>query len=150
MNASHTYLAAAAWFGRDSVALPGLEKYFRLAAEEERSHAQKLINYMNTRGGQVVLQEIPAPETDWKSAKYALETALNLEKQVNTSLLVLHSLAGEQGDANLADYLESEFLNEQVESMKKLADMLTQLNRVGNDGLGLFLYDKELLSELKS
>jgi hypothetical protein len=39
---------------------------------------------------------------------------------VNESLLGLHKVAGEKGDAHLCDFLESEFLNEQVESIKKV------------------------------
>jgi ferritin heavy chain len=81
---------------------------------------------------------------EWKSARNALETAFQMEKEINKSLLALHQVAEQQNDPQFCDFLESEFLNEQVESIKKLADMLTQLNRVGNDGLGLFLFDKEL------
>jgi hypothetical protein len=40
--------------------------------------------------------------------------------KVNESLLGLHKVAGEKGDAHLCDFLESEFLNEQVESIKKV------------------------------
>lgn len=38
------------------------------------------------------------------------------------------------------------FLEEQVESIKKLADIVTKLKRVG-PGLGEYLFDKEELQE---
>ena len=34
LEASHAYLSIAAYFGRDNVALAGLEKFFRKSAEE--------------------------------------------------------------------------------------------------------------------
>lgn len=63
---------------------------------------------------------------------------------VNKSLLNLHKVAEENNDPQLCDFIESEYLEEQVEAIKKIADLVTQLNRVGGDGLGrkfsLFLF----------
>ena len=144
LQASHAYLSMAAYFSRDNVALPGLHKFFLNSSHEEREHAEKLISYQGTRGGRVHLDAITAPEMEWKSARNAVETALQMEKAVNASLLDLHKLGEEHGDSQLCDYIATEFLEEQVKSLKEIADMLTNLNRVGNDGVGLFLFDKEL------
>ncbi|KAI9473950.1 MAG: ferritin-like superfamily [Benjaminiella poitrasii] len=146
LQASQVYLSMSAWAQHSSVALPGLEKYFRESAEEEREHAQKLIDYINTRGGRVILRGLQAPEADWKSAKNAVESALQLEKDVNKSLLNLHKIADGQNDPQMCDFIESTYLGEQVEAIKKLADMVTQLNRVG-EGLGVYLWDQQLYRE---
>ncbi|XP_008484887.2 soma ferritin-like, partial [Diaphorina citri] len=61
------------------------------------------------------------------------------------ALLELHNLASNHKDANFTDFLESEFLQEQVDSIKSLADLLTNVRRVG-EGLGIFVFDKELKS----
>ena len=42
----------------------------------------------------------------------------------------------------ICDFLEKEFLEEQVEDMKHISDHLTNLRRVG-PGLGEFMFDKE-------
>jgi len=93
----------------------------------------------------VILNNVPQPETEWTSAKNAVETSLELEKDVNKSLLNLTSLAEDQNDHQLDNFLKQTFLSEQVRSIEELAKMLTQLNRVGGDGLGLHLWDQELL-----
>lgn len=61
----------------------------------------------------------------------------------------------------MCDFIEKEYLEEQVTAIKKLADMVTQLNRVGEGilnfgtplvrvylifilGLGVYLWDQQL------
>merc|ERR1711971_1098974 len=73
----------------------------------------------------------------------AMEAALELEKTVNQSLLDLHKVAGDKGDGHLCDFLESEYLGEQVEGIKAIGDLITKMKRAG-DGLGLHLIDKEM------
>ncbi|KAI8364659.1 ferritin-like superfamily [Radiomyces spectabilis] len=146
LQASQVYLSMAAWAGSSNVALPGFQKMWLESATEERTHAQWLIDYQNMRGGRVVLQTLYAPESDWKSAKNAVEAALQLEKDVNKSLLNMFKIAEENNDPQLADFISSKFLTEQVQAIKTLGDMVTQISRVGSDGLGLHLYDQSLLA----
>jgi len=46
----------------------------------------------------------------------------------------------------MADWLESEFLDEQVKSIKELSEYITNLKRVGT-GLGEYMFDKETLDD---
>ncbi|KAF7987531.1 hypothetical protein HCN44_003293 [Aphidius gifuensis] len=144
LYSSYVYLSMASYFARSDVALPGLHDYFKKSSDEEREHAMKLITYQNKRGGTVVFKDVKAPEqTTWATAKEAMSAALDLEKIVNTSLLELHGLASTHNDAHFEDFLESEFLPEQVESIKELADHITNLERVG-EGLGVYMFDKHI------
>lgn len=43
----------------------------------------------------------------------------------------------------MCDFLESEYLQEQVDAIKEIGDHLTNLRRVG-EGLGVYIFDKEL------
>jgi ferritin len=49
-------------------------------------------------------------------------------------------------DPHLTSYLEEEFLDEQVKSIKEYADYITNLRRVGS-GLGEYIFDKEELQD---
>lgn len=148
LTASYNYLSMYAYLIRDNVALPGLAKYVKEASEEEQEHAHKLIDYVCKRGGRVKFNPIAQPENvDWKSAKNIVEFCLQMEKEVNQSLLNLDKIASDNGDEQMSEFIESEFLGEQVEAIKELCDMLTQLNRVGGDGLGLYLWDQNLKSK---
>ncbi|XP_061429049.1 ferritin heavy chain B-like [Lethenteron reissneri] len=149
LYASYVYLSLASYFDRDDVALKHFHKFFKDLSHEEREHAEKLLEYQNKRGGRAVLQDIKKPERDeWGSGLEAMQLALQLEKTVNQSLLDLHALASEKNDPQLCDFLESKFLEEQVESIKQLGDHVTNLKRLGvpQSGMGEYLFDKMTLS----
>merc|ERR1712080_13155 len=97
---------------------------------EERKHGIKLMEYQTKRGGRVVFQDIAKPSSmEWGSPAEAMEAALEFEKTVNQSLL--------------CDFLEAEYLGEQVEGIKNIGDWIVKIKRAG-DGLGLHLMDKEI------
>merc|ERR1712110_625157 len=134
LHASYVYMSMAAYFDRDDVALNGFAKRFRENSEEEREHAMKFITYQN----------ISKAKTDeWTSALNAVEASLDLEKKVHEALLDLHKEADSHGDAQLTDFIEGEYLKEQVEAQKEIGDLITKMKRAG-DTLGLHIIDKEL------
>ncbi|GFP92757.1 ferritin-1 chloroplastic [Phtheirospermum japonicum] len=156
---SYVYHALYAYFDRDNVALKGLAKFFKEASLEEREHAEKLMEYQNKRGGRVKLltMQIPPSEFDHVEkgdALYALTTlylfdsamelTLALEKLTNEKLLNLHSVADKNNDPQLADFIESEFLEEQVQAIKQISEYVAQLRRVGK-GHGVWHFDQMLL-----
>merc|ERR1712227_1144079 len=121
---------------------PGLASFFKKSSDEEREHGEKLIKYQNKRGGKVVFQDIAKPSAmEWGSPVDALEAALELEKTVNQSLLDMHKAS--DGDAHLCDFLEGEFLDEQVDAIKEISSLVTKWKRAG-PGLGYHMLDKEI------
>jgi len=144
LTASHAYLTMAAYFDRADVALPGFKKWAMEQSEEEREHATKFIEYLNLRGGEYVPVDIAAPDTiTWSSALDAMKTALRMEMEVNRALLNLHAAADEAKDPQMCDFVESTFLTEQVESIKKVATLVRQLIRAG-PGLGEYQVDQKI------
>jgi len=143
LYASYAYMAMAHHFDRHDVALKGHYKFFKKMADEENEHAQKFMAYQNKRGGTIVLLDVQKPvQQSWNSPLEAHETALQLEKDVYQALLELHSYASKHNDPHLSNYLEEEFIDEQVKSIKEYAEYITNLKRVG-PGLGEYIFDKE-------
>ncbi|URD83774.1 hypothetical protein MUK42_02362 [Musa troglodytarum] len=144
---SYIYHALFAYFDRDNVALKGFARFFKDSSQEERDHAEKLMEYQNKRGGRVKLQSIATPLSEFNHAEkgdalYAMELALCLEKLTNEKLLGLHDVAEKCNDAQMADFIESEFLEEQVEAIKKISEYVAQLRRVGKghgEGFGTLI-----------
>lgn len=146
MYASYVYLSMATYFDRDDIALHGFAKKFREDSHEEREHAEKFIKYQTKRGGKVVFQDIAKPTTlEWGSALQAVEAALELEKTVNQSLLDMHKTADGHSDGQMTDFIEGEFLKEQVDAIYELSCLISKMKRAG-DSVGLHIIDKELES----
>ncbi len=59
-------------------------------------------------------------------------------------------VASSHNDAHLTNFLEEEFLDEQVRAIKKLGDQITRLKRAGPEGLGEYIFDKDLSSQTDS
>ncbi|KAF0032288.1 hypothetical protein F2P81_014578 [Scophthalmus maximus] len=88
------------------------------------------------------------PEKDeWGSGLEAMQCALQLEKNVNQALLDLHKLASDHVDPHMCDFLETHYLNEQVEAIKKLGDYISNLTRMDakNNKMAEYLFDKHSL-----
>uniref|UniRef100_A0A3P8NH88 Ferritin n=1 Tax=Astatotilapia calliptera TaxID=8154 RepID=A0A3P8NH88_ASTCA len=91
------------------------------------------------------------PERDeWGSGLEAMQCALQLEKKVNQALLDLHKLASQHYDPHLCDFLESHYLDEQVKSIKKLGDHITNLTRMDahTNKMAEYLFDKQYIATL--
>jgi len=147
LYASYVYQTMCFHFQRDDIALPGYAAFYKKASDEEREHAEKFMKYQNSRGGRLVFQAINAPaKIEWDSGLQSLKDALTLEKKVNQSLLELHKAADSHNDAHLTDFLEGEFLTEQVDAIKELGDFITRATRAGEKGLGEHLFDKDTMA----
>ena len=140
------------YFDRDNVALRGLAAYFLQESLEERKHANKLIAYLNRRGGRVHLATVPEPVREFDHAEKgdalnAMELALALERLNMQKLQELDRLANELGDYNLSDYID-DMLDDQSKDVKQVADYVAQLMRVGK-GHGVWHWDAQLYEEVK-
>lgn len=142
LHASFVYMALAYQFDRHDIALKGFHEFFKKNSDEEREHAEKFMKYINNRGGTIKLSPIrPPPKYDYQTGLEAMEAALDLERRVNESLLKIHELASKHSDAHLTDFLEAEYLDEQVKAIKQLGEFITNLKRVG-PGLGEYQFEK--------
>lgn len=101
--ASYQYMAMSAFFDRTDVALKGAAAYFKNQSMEEREHAQKLIDYINNRGGSVTFNALKPPaKCEWSSLFEAFVDAVAIEKHNNKCILELHKIAGEKNDPDVS------------------------------------------------
>ncbi|KAM4652868.1 ferritin light chain, oocyte isoform-like [Discoglossus pictus] len=150
LQASYVYLSLGLYFDRDDVALAKFSKFFYKQSEKKREQYSHFLNFQNKRGGRVVLQDIKKPESDeWGNGTQAMEYALKLERSVNQALLDLHKIATDHTDAHMCDFMENEFLGEEVKLIKKLGDHITNLKRVkaSEVGLGEYLFERLTLGD---
>ncbi|XP_023933523.1 soma ferritin [Lingula anatina] len=141
---AQSHVDPEAWHFDDD--LKGFFKFFKEASDEKRNHAGKLSHYQNTRGGRIVLKDIKAPDFKLSNGLNAMEAALGLERILNQSWLDAHKTATKFEDAEMKNWIETEFLHHEVAFIKTICDHITNSKRVG-PGLGEYLFDKETLQE---
>ena len=145
LSSSYTYKSMQYYFDRDDIKLPGFSEYFKRFSDEEYENACKLMSYLTDRGGRVNLYPIQAPAKDqWETGPSALSLTISLKKNLNQQYLILQSRAEILHDAHLCDFIQSHFLRAQVLTLKELSGHLTNLSRVGGEGLGEYLFDSNL------
>ena len=148
MNAFHIYNFLYSHFSNDSVGFPGLASFFKKSSDEELEHARKFIDYQNIRGGKVSFDKsLIIPNLNFldgnssKSIPYqSISYALDMEQKVYESIL---NISNSTSDTALEDFLD-DFLQEQLKDQYELGVLLKQLEHIGNDGHGLYQFDKEL------
>ncbi|XP_060705182.1 ferritin, heavy subunit-like [Hemiscyllium ocellatum] len=150
LYSSYVYLSMFSYFDRDDVALCHFAEFFKEQSHEEQEHAEKPMASTFILECEVLLQDVKKPEQDeWGNGLEAMQRALQMEKDVNQSLLDLHKLSSGHTDPHLCDFLERHYLDEQVKMIKKLGDHITNLKRLGapENGLGEYLFDRLTLGE---
>jgi len=152
--ASYQYDFMWSYFERSDVGFKNIAEYFKKASEEEREHAHKLMEYQNLRGGKVILNTIPGVSLDFLNLNstsndvlLSFEKALDMEQRVYESLLKVHKTADEEKDPQFTDFIEGEFLKEQVEALNDVAKYVSQLKRIGNNGHGIWNFNSTFKNE---
>jgi ferritin len=141
LYSSYLYLSMSAYF--QSVELKGFANWMRVQAQEELMHAMKFYDYVNERGGRVILKEIATPQTEWDSPKAAFEHVYQHEQKVTGLIGNLVELAIKEKDHATNNILQW-FVTEQVEEESSAKEGLEKIKLVGNESSGLLLLDQEL------
>ena len=129
-GASLQYVSISAYFASKELRL--LAKLFSDQAEEERSHALKLTDYLIKAGAGVQIPAIAAPRHDFSSADDAVRAALDWEVEVAGQFNRLMEQATAEND-----YLAQEFLGwfvtEQLEEVSKMRRLHTIVRSARNN-----------------
>jgi ferritin len=115
----------------------------RAQSQEEVEHAMKFFEFVNERGGRVVLHAIDQPPVDFESPVKIFEETLNHERKVTAMINSLYELALEEKDY-AAQVMLHWFIDEQVEEEANASYILDTLKAIGVKGQALVMLDREL------
>ena len=141
LYSSYLYVSMGMYF--ESADMSGAAKWMNAQAQEELVHAEKFMNYVNERGGRVVLEAIEKPPVEWESGLTAFEVALDHERKVSSLINELVSLARSENDYMTDNFLQW-FVSEQVEEEASVGEVVRKMRLAGESGGGRFMIDKEL------
>ncbi|MFC1467240.1 ferritin [Verrucomicrobiota bacterium] len=141
LYSGYLYLAMSAYCA--SQGIPGATHWFMAQAQEESAHAMKLYDYIQQKGGKVVLLPIDAPPAEFGSLLEMYQVVLKHEEGVTANFNDLMEIALEERDHATRIFLEW-FVSEQVEEEAQTRDIIDQLKMAGDHSASLMMIDKEL------
>jgi len=141
LYSAYLYASMSAYF--ESINLRGFANWMRVQAQEEVVHAYRFYNFVNERGGRVVLGPVEGPPTEWDSPLAAFEAAYGHEQKVTGLINELVDLAVSEKDHATNNFLQW-FVSEQVEEEASANEVVQKLNLVGEATGGLFMLDREM------
>ena len=141
LYSAYLYLSMEAYF--QAANLPGFANWMHVQVQEEQFHAMKFYDFINERGGRVILAQIQAPPNEWDSPLAAFEAVLAHEQKVTALINDLVDLAIQEKDHAANSFLQW-FVDEQVEEEDTAGTIVGQLKLIKDSPQALFLMDKEL------
>ena len=138
LYSAYLYLSMSAYF--ESLNLPGSAKWMRAQHDEENMHAMKMFDYVNDRGGRVVLKAIEQPKSDFDSPASVWDEVVAHEQKVSASVHKLYELALKEKDY-ASQALLTWFITEQVEEEKNATLMAERFRLVAKSPANLLLFD---------
>ena len=141
LYSSYLYLAMAAYF--EAKNWQGFASWMKIQSKEENSHAMKFYDYVLERGGEVVLEDIKAEDTNWKTPLDVFEAVYGHELKVTALINDLLKVARQEQDAATESLLKW-FIDEQVEEEAHAKQIVDKLKLIKDSTNGLFMLDHEL------
>ncbi|MBN1292976.1 MAG: ferritin [Candidatus Latescibacteria bacterium] len=139
--AAYLYLSMAAYF--DTLNLSGFAQWMRTQTQEEVVHAMKIFDYIQERGGKVILEAIEKPSAKLSSPLAAFEAAYEHEQKVTGWINELVDAAREEKDHASVIFLQW-YVTEQVEEEQSVDAIVNHLKMVGDSPHALLMIDREL------
>jgi len=138
---AYLYMAMSMYFQAND--LSGAASWMRVQTLEELVHAEKFMNFVNERGGRVLLESVEKPQANWGSPLDAFKAALEHERFISASINGLVKLAREETDYMSDNFLQW-FVAEQVEEEASVSEVIRTFSIAGQGGGGLLMIDREL------
>ncbi len=141
-QASHTYLAMSIWLRESDFC--GFSYYMQEKSLEERTHADKLIEYLVDSDEQVELPNIDAPQRSWISIQTLFDDVYEMEQAVTASVNRSYSIAEKSGERSATAMLDW-FISEQLKEEAEARFVRKRLRLAGKNNAALLILDQQFL-----
>jgi ferritin len=141
ISSAYLYLSMSAYCAAGN--RPGSAHWMRVQWQEELSHAMKLFDYINDRGGRAALKAVAQPPAEFKSLLAVFQQVLEHEQEVTAKIHRLYELAVQENDYATQVMLQW-FITEQIEEEKDASEIIAQLKMIGDQGAAVLMLDRHL------
>ena len=141
LYSAYLYLAMSNHYEEKN--LGGFANWLKVQFQEEQGHALKFMEYIQERGGQVVLKAIDQPPSSFGTNMEVFQQVLEHEKKVTGWIYKLYELALKENDYPTQLMLQW-FINEQVEEEKNATEILDSMKRIEAHDTAVLMLDHRL------
>lgn len=141
MYSENLYLAMAAYCASEDLA--GFSNFFRVQAEEEKFHAMKFFDYIIEMNGRAEISPIEQPANTYSSVLDVFKKAYEHEQLVTKRVYGLMDAAVDEREHATISFLKW-FVDEQIEEESTFSNLVKKLERIGEEGHGIYMMDDEL------
>lgn len=122
---------------------PGFAHWFAVQAQEEQTHADKLIEFQKSRRSYIEFAALAAETPAGRHPDELMDSALAYEVGLQK---FIHQQARQAETEGLEPYREllDWFIAEQVEEVEQCLRIRADIRRIGTDFTGLMILDREL------
>lgn len=146
LNNSRFYRAVGEWC--DYNGFYASAKLFKSYEPEEKSHHDKIIQFLQDRNVLPILPSSPEQPRDFKDLPSIYELGLQHEIQTTKDWSAIADLAVSEKD-HMVYQLSLEFIKEQVEEESHYITYLDKIEKCGTDKLGIQFFEQWLGEEIK-
>jgi ferritin len=143
---SYAYLVMSTYFSQNEISMIGLSKLFKELSDNKKTLSLQLIEYQQKHNKKIKFTKIDTINASSWSAHSALKTTIDFEISVNTSLQKLYNSSNKISNHNLSNFLQTSIINSQIDLIRQLNILSTQLKLCGQ-GSGLYFFDQNLLKK---
>lgn len=122
--------------------LDGFANWYNIQVQEEVSHAQLMMDYLQDNDVSIELLAIDKPDISLKDLIDPLKAAYKHEQYVTSLIHTIYDAAYQIKDFRTMQFLDW-FVKEQCEEEKNASDMITKFELFGHDSKGLYDLDTE-------
>ena len=138
---ANMYLQMSTWCSHKG--FDGCAEFLKQHADEERSHMEKLFNYVHETGGLPILGAIAAAPTSWESVQDVFKATHQHEQKITESINILVKQALEEEDFSTFNFLQW-YVAEQHEEEHLFQSILDKIGLFAAEDKGLYFIDQEM------
>ena len=146
-DASVVYLGMYAYFEKEL--FKGFAAWFKKQTSEERTHAQKFIEYILDRGEVPTVPATKSPRNSFGSVLEAMKAALAHEQANTAGIYECLKVAQQAGDPATVEMLQW-FVKEQVEEEKWANEYTDMVEKIASSIGGLWMFDHRVGKKAES
>jgi ferritin len=117
----------------------GTQSFFLHESNDELTHFQKLVDFLNDVGYQAIMPSVPECDEEITGLKDAFELAFETEKD----LLNLYVGIYKENDPIVQEII-LDFIKIQRKAVGEYGDLLARLSIIKDDPCGLLIFDQEM------